>query len=216
MIYNPTSSIGIPLSSSPAPYFSNNELNWLGRELGSKNVELKDAMAAEQREFAFNAKEAQKNRDFQAEMSNTSYQRGIKDLIASGLNPILAATMGGASTPSGATASGSAKTASGSKGMAASVLPMVISAFTSLASSKIAAQAKITSAEIAADASVKKSTIANSQQINRRNSAKAVKDEFFDKLPDWYAKDSRLQKVDFKDDSDDLIDEKTWKSLGLK
>lgn len=48
------------------------------------------------------AEAAQRQMDFQADMSNTSYQRQIADLKAAGINPMLVSRLGGASTPAGA------------------------------------------------------------------------------------------------------------------
>lgn len=67
------------------------------------NEETKKATAKQQ---AFNAAEAQKNRDWQTTMSNNAHQREMADLEAAGLNPVLTAMGGqGAATGAGATTS---------------------------------------------------------------------------------------------------------------
>lgn len=57
--------------------------------------------------FAFNSSEAQKSRDYQTQMSNTSHQREVEDLKRAGINPVLSAN-GGAQAYSASSASGSA------------------------------------------------------------------------------------------------------------
>jgi hypothetical protein len=49
----------------------------------------------------FGKEQADTNRSWQQEMSNTAYQRAMKDMKKAGLNPILAGKLGGASTPHG-------------------------------------------------------------------------------------------------------------------
>lgn len=75
----------------------------VGAVIGSVTSAATGAISgAKQRKFA--KKEARKARQWQREMSSTAYQRATADLRKAGLNPLLAYTQGGASTPSGAKA----------------------------------------------------------------------------------------------------------------
>lgn len=53
----------------------------------------------------YNSAEAAAERAFAKEMRGTAYQDTVKDMIAAGINPILAANNGATATPSGASAS---------------------------------------------------------------------------------------------------------------
>lgn len=53
----------------------------------------------------YNSAEAAAERAFSKEMRGTAYQDTVKDMIAAGINPILAANNGATATPSGASAS---------------------------------------------------------------------------------------------------------------
>lgn len=89
------SAIG-PFASAAGAYFGQREANETNERIaGQANV--------------FNREEAEKNRKFQSQMSNTAHQRAVKDLQKAGLNPLLAAT-NGASTPGGAMASANTTT----------------------------------------------------------------------------------------------------------
>lgn len=93
-----------------------------------RNMIYNAQQAQAQREF--NAAEAQKNREWQERMSNTSYQRAVQDMLKAGLNPILAFQHGGASTPSGSSATSNAASMSTGGGVSMSDLVQLLGVLT--------------------------------------------------------------------------------------
>lgn len=140
----------------------------------------------------FNAALSQEQMAFQERMANTSFQRGMADMEAAGLNPILAYSQGGAPSPSGS-AVGAVTGAPMQKTSRA------IEAF----NSAMEARAKIASIEnVREDTDKKRSEKYLSDQLKYKAQADMAVAANTAKLVDQQAKNLRLQSSGLQVESD--------------
>lgn len=145
--YTPTSNVSVP-SSGQSVAKSGSSGSWYDQLQAISESNNAFNLAQVDAVNAFNAGEAQKNRDWQERMSNTAHQREVKDLIAAGLNPILSAGGQGAITGSGAVASGQKAVADNTFGSGLiSLMSSMISASSAANVAKTYAAAQMYSAD---------------------------------------------------------------------
>lgn len=120
-----------------------NQIKTLSAENTAKSQELAE------KQWQFNAEEAQKSRDWQEYMSNTSIQRFVQDAEKAGVNPILWYAGSGSSVGSGATASGSSGTVDTSaNSVLGSYLNTLINSATAINQANINAKTNLAIADI--------------------------------------------------------------------
>lgn len=121
--------LGTPFAGSTAAALGGMALEgWAASEAAEDQRAFNREEAATARAFnreeaatarSFNASEAEKSRIFAERMSSTAYSRVMADMRRAGINPMLAISQGGASTPGSASASaGAASAGAASSGIA--------------------------------------------------------------------------------------------------
>lgn len=146
--------------------------------IGAGNANAANASMA--REAAnYNWASMMENQRFQERMSNTAYQRAMNDMRYAGLNPILAYSQGGATTPGGMGASMTAATMQNTmEGLGEGVSSAAQAAKDAEASQQLKAQTGLTKAQEVLTAAgvekVKQETITSAAEANRKNAETAI------------------------------------------
>lgn len=91
------------LGTAAGTFFGGPVGGTIGGMIGG-GLEYSNANQAASQTNDANVQQAEVNRAFQERMSSTAYQRATADMKAAGLNPMLAYSQGGASSPSGSQA----------------------------------------------------------------------------------------------------------------
>lgn len=168
--------------------------------LPSNMFNSSEAINADRRSFQmqqqsqqFNSAEAQKDRDWQERMSNTSIQRSLADYKAAGFSPLALLGSGGASTPSGAAAHSSSAVSRGGASDAAGVglLKGLVSLVGALVSQGVSTAVK---ASVAGASSVAAAPAAESSATRYAVSDHAISKIAQDKL---YGKLREMSDADF-------------------
>lgn len=180
--YGPSGSkIGTEEESNMGQFFGD-----LYETFGSKNSASKAGKQRAEAELdrQFNANEAEKQRQWETQMSNTSLQRKMADAQAAGLNPIFALDSQGASTPAGASASHSGGSGSQDTGYASGFLKVASIAAALISSgARMATASKVAGEKIASDTAMKAASINARKEIaNNYISGAAARSAASDKV----------------------------------